>query len=529
MTIRVQEQPRESPRPAQFAWHARGRSRWLGLALPLALLIHYLLLAFSRRIDADEGYFLYAARLVQQGQTPYADFFFPQLPLIPYLWGGALKLFGLTWPSARILAALLAAASALVFWRLARRGAAHPGVALGLLAAYLTSDAGLEWAAVVKVYTPATLFLMLAWLCGPFSRSGARGGWSWVGLGFFSGLALLTRLTVLPVLGLLALAAFWHLRGSLKEAIRPALWYCAGLLPSAAALLWLWALAPHAFLYDNWIYHSLGKPYEPQAQWTAKLRIVVEVTRSSPLWMMALGLIAWDAWRRRGDVRDWFLRLAFLVTVVVCMLPQRSYHQYYCLATPWLLLAAAPALAGLWRGAGRRLWVRRRGAALGVGLVAGVLLLVQPYLAMERRWPQFTWRPRTPEAKEEIDYRLRSVRAVSRQIDALAPPGAKLLAWWPGYALESHVPLMDGLSNHFTLRVGRWEADQTLARRGGALHTMAADDVRRSIEQKEAGIVVTGVWAGQESWIPLWQVEKELMQAGYHPAYRIGAAGVFIR
>ena len=35
-----------------------------------------------RLIDADEGYYLLAARLVLQHKTPYLDFFFPQAPLL---------------------------------------------------------------------------------------------------------------------------------------------------------------------------------------------------------------------------------------------------------------------------------------------------------------------------------------------------------------------------------------------------------------------------------------------------------------
>jgi hypothetical protein len=36
-----------------------------------------------RYVDGDEGYLLYAARMVAEGKQLYRDFFFPQAPLVP--------------------------------------------------------------------------------------------------------------------------------------------------------------------------------------------------------------------------------------------------------------------------------------------------------------------------------------------------------------------------------------------------------------------------------------------------------------
>lgn len=42
---------------------------------------------FVGRINADEGWYLYAGRLVWRGELPYADFTFTQMPLMPYVYG----------------------------------------------------------------------------------------------------------------------------------------------------------------------------------------------------------------------------------------------------------------------------------------------------------------------------------------------------------------------------------------------------------------------------------------------------------
>ncbi len=67
------------------------------------ILISLFLLAFAagtlalsrvRPIDGDEGYYATAARLVSEGRTPYLDFFYPQMPLLPYVYAPAFKVVG---------------------------------------------------------------------------------------------------------------------------------------------------------------------------------------------------------------------------------------------------------------------------------------------------------------------------------------------------------------------------------------------------------------------------------------------------
>ena len=52
--------------------------------LYLLLSLLYLFLGIP---NADEGWYLYASRLVYEGQLPYRDFAYSQMPLLPYLYG----------------------------------------------------------------------------------------------------------------------------------------------------------------------------------------------------------------------------------------------------------------------------------------------------------------------------------------------------------------------------------------------------------------------------------------------------------
>jgi hypothetical protein len=56
----------------------------LGIGLYLILSAVYLWLG---QANADEGWYLYAAKLVFQGELPYRDFAYTQMPLLPYTYG----------------------------------------------------------------------------------------------------------------------------------------------------------------------------------------------------------------------------------------------------------------------------------------------------------------------------------------------------------------------------------------------------------------------------------------------------------
>src|SRR5882757_1777342 len=59
------------------------------LAVAAVVLVAALGLLFVVRgeLNADEGWYLYASRLVYRGQLPYRDFSFTQMPLLPYVYG----------------------------------------------------------------------------------------------------------------------------------------------------------------------------------------------------------------------------------------------------------------------------------------------------------------------------------------------------------------------------------------------------------------------------------------------------------
>ena len=131
-------------------------------------------------LNQDEGWYLYAANLVADGQVPYRDFFYTQGPLLPLVYSvftPVWKMFGLL--GARVftcgiglLAALFAATLARLLVPAERRGAAGV-IAFMLLGCNLYH---IYYTTIPKTYALAALFAMMGFylLACAFTELGSR-------------------------------------------------------------------------------------------------------------------------------------------------------------------------------------------------------------------------------------------------------------------------------------------------------------------------------------------------------------------
>ncbi len=78
-----------SPAPPWTDGERRSRSVFAVIAVGavVAYAVQSLVFVFRGRLNADEGWYLYAGRLVWRGHLPYRDFAFPQMPLTAYVYG----------------------------------------------------------------------------------------------------------------------------------------------------------------------------------------------------------------------------------------------------------------------------------------------------------------------------------------------------------------------------------------------------------------------------------------------------------
>lgn len=141
------------------------------LLIPVFLiqLIPFLVVARHRLIDGDEGFYLMASRLVFEHRVPYRDFFFTQMPLLPYVYGLWMQIAGRSWGSARIFSAILAALLGTILFACICRETRRPAVALLAVVLFTSSTLIFAWFTIVKTFALAAIFLFLAFHLMRFS------------------------------------------------------------------------------------------------------------------------------------------------------------------------------------------------------------------------------------------------------------------------------------------------------------------------------------------------------------------------
>lgn len=240
--------------------------------LAAAVLASWLVLSglniWMGELNQDEGWYLYAAKQMTQGQMPYKDFAFTQPPLLPlvYSWAyGWVERFGLlggralTWcfGTLGMLSAVWLAMRAGP--RQAQRftgGLCFILIAMNLYQSYFTT--------LVKTYALSSMFLCagLAMLSFVGARKGFRAA---LGAGFLLACATATRLSLGAAL---ALGGFYLL--VFRRRLKTWAWLdygIGGLLGLALTLLPFMALGRDGFMFGLVEYHSLREA----GPWLAQL------------------------------------------------------------------------------------------------------------------------------------------------------------------------------------------------------------------------------------------------------------------
>ena len=88
-----------------------------GVVLYVAISIAFI---FLGRPNADEGWYLLASKMVLQGQLPYRDFAFTQMPLLPYIYGIPQILFSSSIVIGRVTSVILSLAAFTVWLYIAK-------------------------------------------------------------------------------------------------------------------------------------------------------------------------------------------------------------------------------------------------------------------------------------------------------------------------------------------------------------------------------------------------------------------------
>jgi len=407
--------------------------------LILVLAINFLVILFffhrlgvTRNIDGDEGLYLEAARLVAHGHRPYLDFFYQQMPILPYLYAGWMKLFGFTLASARWFSEFLTALTGLCLLAYVARSTGK--LLLVNLCALLFFANGmiLAWAPVVKTHPlnmltlTASAILLLEWRRG-------RSNW-WL---FFSGLILGIGIGSRLTLGPFAVfyLAFIFLQAPGKRWGSIAAFVVGASLPTIPVLL-LFFSDPALFWKYNLVYHTHVYPgvVGPERRLYTAQNLLHQYQFLLLLVAAQIGILFTlkNSAAKFLTSDEGFLAVMALLFVAIHMGSAEPYTQYFSALVPFLILLAVPFFEGV--------------LSLPKPLIAAGLVVF--FL--------FYWRGAKASRDFEIasmlsnrpEWSIKSLRNTAFRARSVVKPGEPCLTWWPGYAFMAGCSSVPGMENH---------------------------------------------------------------------------------
>jgi hypothetical protein len=229
-------------------------ARWAAAGTLAAILLLAGMNLFLGELNHDEGWYLYAAKLVGRGELPYRDFAFTQPPVMPFVYALARPLVD-AWGvgGGRLFTIVLGVASLLVGARLA--AALAPAGWGGFAAVAALMLAGLNvyhsyFTTVVKTYALCALLFSAGFWALAAGAARAR-PWRLAAAGLLLALAAGVRLSVGAALPVVFVALLW------RRSRGDALWFGAGAAAGLLAVFAPWlAMAREGFLFNIVEYHA---------------------------------------------------------------------------------------------------------------------------------------------------------------------------------------------------------------------------------------------------------------------------------
>ena len=483
-------------------------------------------MALHRLIDHDEGLYLLAAKLVGHGQVPYRDFFYQQMPGLPYVYGLWMSVAGASWASGRLLSALLATALGGLLYR--HVYALYPGrpvLPVAALFLYVANAMVLAWQTVAKTYALSDLLLFVAYL-QTFAHQEAPSRRAGFWAGCFAALAASTRL----YLGAAIVVLLVYVWGSARRAgvLRGSLTaFLAGLACGLAPQLVFVGSSARAYLFDNLLYHLNRSDAALLASLKQKLGVVFLLANLQPGYdalggqfaMLAVLLVLFLAVNRNLEAR---LRLAVWLTALmflVCLLPSPSFTQYFTVCVPYMIVGAI----GFYDYVRRVLEsdsISRRLLRVSTALFL-LAYLAYAAVAVERYAGSGVGVAGIETAENAPYFRLPAVRQISAELNRWSEAHEPVLSPWPGYLVESHGVPVPGLENEFGAAVaGALTKEQ--AERYRLLTPAGLDQI---LAERTPRVAVLG---NSDYWGADARSRELLVRNGYRLVSKLGKAEIYV-
>ena len=435
-----------------------------------------LTIATGRFIAKDEGFYMLAGSLVARGQSPYLDFFYPQMPLYPTFLAWAFKLFGESWLAARSLSAGMTALAVTVLFVSLQRKTGTLAATLGVVL-IVTSNLFYPWFVLAKTYAPTLLCIAVAFLLSD-RREISKPATLLVGAAL--GLATAMRL---PMAG--TIIAFPIIFSPLRNSQRIFLFLLGATLPLLGSCS-LFIQDPSAFLFNNLGYHQIRELAPTDTALSEKLSTLLSLfgLRSTrqiegfQFRFLLFGACAHILVRRwhREEIDPAFWIGAVMLAIHIA--PTPIYLQYFCMVVPWWGYCTALAIHDIC-------------GARALAIVASAAITFAYLLPVPKGVAQYTKTGAgvigidSPERAET--WRLSTIDAIAQSIKDTCGAGASVLALWPGHLIGTEAQAVPGYENQFALQKG---APALRANQRKQLKIPSINDLIASIESRSVPCIV---------------------------------------
>ncbi len=433
-------------------------TRFFERALVLTILLCiFIPISLNRLIAGDEGFYVLAAKLVASGDRLYSDFFYPQMPLLPWIYGTWMRMFGPTWESVRILAGIFSALIGyLIYLHLLafnRRWAIF-GIFL-----FVTSTLVFAWYGTVKTFSISILFLFSSYYL--LDKKSSLNSWIKLVLaGILFGLSVETRLFfagLYPIFLLLIFIRPDPMTGFLKSALLFSLGCTIALFPS----IYLAISNFDIFYFNNLGYHLIRSDRGDDAMMRAKLTILNTVLglRDShqitgyqlPTLLVLSGFYAFGSIFSKTKIDSAFI--VALGLFILNFIPSPSYVQYFSTLMPFLIIGAVSSLYSLYKFYLQNTYRPKKSLAFISILLFSAIFITGSYEDLQKYMKNgigvIGIGPGDAPNKT-----ISAVSEIGEKISQSINPNEEVLAEWPGFLINSTAKPVPGLENNFGWKVG---------------------------------------------------------------------------
>ncbi len=443
-----------------------------------------LVFVFFRFIDADEGLYLNSAYLVRQGQTPYFDFFYPQAPMLPYVYAPISDLGINSLFAGRLISLLISVILGLILFFYYRRITSNSKSSLWLYFFYTFNGLFLAYHPVVKTYAWSDLFgfLSFIFLTNFLFFNSKKSNLFWSGL--FIGLAFNFRATFLVILLLevVMVLFFSKIPDKFKSIL---LLFIGALIPCIPSLI-LFFKNPAIFIFSNFTYHQIWGTKVVQMGIFQKFLVVGKFVFYPQNFLLIILAIYGIRRSFKNNFKIGKSALAFaIILVTIYFLATPTQFQYYEQSIPYVLILSGLGFSAILS------WLNQKKPSLKTIFSWGSVIIY--FLALI---PFFLIFISSVRERDQF-FKISEVKKVVSIIQESTTSQDKILSVWPGYLVFSKREGVVGM------KTCGYEVTPFLEKNKiQALNLVTKSEIEKILTEKKAKLVV--VWeGGLEEFYPL--------------------------